>query len=406
MSLSRMASRALILALLVCPSLAFAEGAGEDAPAEAKNMADEQDKSQKSDWQLRPRWRVQFDTVNIEGPTGLAGTGKFSGMRRAQLGVDLKMPGGFSARVEGEFTTDPIQFIDAYIAWDRDGVNVTAGQQKIFLSLDDMTSDTNISFMERPSFLGAYNATRRLGLSASYVRDDFVANAGLFTEPLIALNDVPDNSLGLDMRAAWTPPVGKTRFHLGGSLHLRDRNDMATLPQRYRRRAMTNITTVRFVATPSMTVEREMSYGIEAAAVHGRLHFAGEAHWLRSDRPAALSDPQFFGGYMEAGFFLTNDTRPLAAGLFGAIKPSRPLGAGGIGAVQVNLRYDYLDLNDAGITGGTQNGYLASLIWTPTENFRLMGQYVRLNYRDAAIAVAGNRDYGLNVWGLRGQLSF
>ncbi len=92
--------------------------------------------------------------------------------------------------------------------------------------------------------------------------------------------------------------------------------------------------------------------------------------------------------------------------MFGAIKPSKPVGGGGLGAVQLNLRYDYLDLNNRALIGGQQNGYLASLIWTPAENFRLMGQYARLKYTDAAIAVAGDRSYSVDVLGVRGQMSF
>jgi phosphate-selective porin OprO/OprP len=74
--------------------------------------------------------------------------------------------------------------------------------------------------------------------------------------------------------------------------------------------------------------------------------------------------------------------------------------------VQVNFRYDYLDLNSAGVTGGKQDGYLASLIWTPVDYLKLMINYAQLDYRDAVIAVAGNRNYSVNVVGMRGQVSF
>jgi phosphate-selective porin OprO/OprP len=92
--------------------------------------------------------------------------------------------------------------------------------------------------------------------------------------------------------------------------------------------------------------------------------------------------------------------------MFGTITPRKPVGAGGVGAVQLNLRYDYLDLNSGAIIGGKQNGYLASLIWTPAASFRLMGQYTKLYYTDAVIAVAGNRAYSVDVFGVRGQMSF
>ena len=49
---------------------------------------------------------------------------------------------------------------------------------------------------------------------------------------------------------------------------------------------------------------------------------------------------------------------------------------------------------------------MASIIWSPTSWMRLMAEYARLNYRDAAIAVAGDRDYGVDVVGARVQFTY
>ena len=79
----------------------------------------------------------------------------------------------------------------------------------------------------------------------------------------------------------------------------------------------------------------------------------------------------------------------------------------GFGAVQVNLRYDFLDLNSRGIIGGTQNGLQASLIWIPTDYVRLLLNYGRMQYDDAAIpAAGGDRDYAVDVIGARAQIDF
>jgi phosphate-selective porin OprO/OprP len=175
---------------------------------------------------------------------------------------------------------------------------------------------------------------------------------------------------------------------------------------RYRQRPLVRSAEARYVATPGLRVDREQSWGVEAAAANGPFHFASEAYWHHASRPGA-SDPIFFGAYAEAGLFLTRgDSRPLKGGAFGAVEPKTALGEGGIGAVQVNARYDYLDLDDADIRGGRQRGAMASIIWTPTAWMRLVGEYARLNYRGAAIAVGGKRDYGVDVVGARVQLSY
>lgn len=358
-------------------------------------------------WEAKPRWRLQYDWAKVSGPAGLSGTGDSEEIRRAQLGVDIRMPGGFSARVEGEFTGDPVELVDAYVAWNGGGFNVTAGQQKFFTPLDDSTSDLNTSFTERAAFVTAFNVFgRRTGLSAGYARGDFQINAGVATDLLVELDDVGDNSLSTHVRAVWMPRIGATKLHFGAAWHGKDRRGWTDAAVRYRQRPLVHSAEARYVATPGLRVDHERTWGVEAAAVNGPFHVAGEAYWHRARLPGA-DDPIFFGAYAEAGVFLTKgDSRPLKGGQFGAIKPRKALGEGGIGAVQVNARYDYLDLNDAGISGGRQRGYLASIIWTPTAWMRLMAEAARIDYRGAAIAVAGRRDYGVDVVGARVQFSY
>ncbi len=404
-----------LLAGVACMALISASVLADDAAADQATTTDAKavdgvpakpavEKS-KATWQIKPRWRVQYDVADIDGPTGLSGLGHVDDIRRAQLGIDLKMPGGFSARVEGDFAATPIEFTDVYLAWDRKGINVTAGQHKAFTPLDDMTSDLNTSFMERAAIVTAFGHGRRTGISAGYAKGDFGVNGGLFTDPLLQLNDVQSNSISFDARGYWSPKIGKAKLHFAAAYHWRDLNDFGLVTTRYRLRPALRITDARYIGTPALAITKEQRYGLEAAAVLGRFHGAAEVHWLNATR-TGFDDPTFFGGYAEAGVFLTNDSRPLKAGAFGGIKPKKPLGSGGIGAVQVNVRYDYLDLNSKSVTGGKQDGYMASLIWTPAENFRLMGQYSKLKYTDAAIAVAGDRSYTVDVVGLRGQISF
>jgi phosphate-selective porin OprO and OprP len=121
-----------------------------------------------------------------------------------------------------------------------------------------------------------------------------------------------------------------------------------------------------------------------------------------------LPDPTFFGGYAEVGYFLTGgDKRGYKSGTFDRVKPANPVEEGGIGAIQVNLRYDYLDLIDAGIVGGKQNGYGVSLIWTPTDYTRLMVNYGRMDYKNAVHpAAGGDTSYGVDAFGVRAQLDF
>ena len=83
------------------------------------------------------------------------------------------------------------------------------------------------------------------------------------------------------------------------------------------------------------------------------------------------------------------------------------MGGGGLGAVQVNLRYDWLDLADAGVLGGTQDGYQLGLSWMPTDYTKLMLNYARMQYEDAIYpAAGGDRSYDVDAVGVRAQIDF
>src|SRR3546814_9770947 len=89
--------------------------------------------------------------------------------------------------------------------------------------------------------------------------------------------------------------------------------------------------------------------GLEAAVIAGPFHAAGEGYWQTVHRRGS-TDPTYFGGYAELGMVLTpGDRRGYKDGAFDRLKPSRPITEGGIGAIELNARYDHLDLNDAGL---------------------------------------------------------
>ena len=98
--------------------------------------------------------------------------------------------------------------------------------------------------------------------------------------------------------------------------------------------------------------------------------------------------------------------RPYRNGTFGAIKPTSGLDKGGAGAWQINLRHDWLDLNDRGVLGGTQRMIGGSLVWVPVEHVKFVANYMRVQVRDTPVLAGGRSDYGADVFGLRAQYDF
>ena len=359
-------------------------------------------------WSFKPRGRMQFDMAGIDAPAGVLGTrgGLTSEIRRVFLGVDGKIPGGFSYRLEADFAGASAELTDVYLTYGKGPWSVTMGHVRHFTSLEDVTSDLFTSFTERAAFVPAFGFERRVGVGAQYKGEQLLAQAGVFGDDANSLLDDNNNSISADGRLVWMPKFGETQLHLGGSVHFRDFNDLSSTA-RYRARPFVHTTDVRLVDTGDISATGENGYGLEAAMIWGPFHASGEAFWQTMKRPG-LADPTFFGGYAEVGMLLTpGDSRSYKDGSFDRLRPSKPITEGGIGAIEINARYDHLDLNDGGIVGGRQRIALLGVMWAPIDYVRVIANYGRVMIDDAAIASAtGDRDYSADVFGLRTQLDF
>jgi phosphate-selective porin OprO/OprP len=144
-------------------------------------------------------------------------------------------------------------------------------------------------------------------------------------------------------------------------------------------------------------------YSAEAAGTYGPLFFQGEYFWYNVDRNAFAPLPslKFQGGYAEAAYVLTGETRLYnsAAASYSGIAPANPfsLTGGGWGAWEIAGRFSTIDLNDQlaranGVAGGRQTIYTLALNWYVNGNVRFMFDYLHgdvakqvsaINVRDA-----------------------
>jgi phosphate-selective porin OprO/OprP len=358
-------------------------------------------------WSFKPRGRVQVDMAGVDAPAGVGiRSGVATEFRRVYLGVDGKIPGGFSYRVEADLANSAVELTDVYLAYGTGPLTVTVGQVKPFWSLDEMTSDLFTSAMERAAFSQAFGFERRVGLSAQYKGGALLLQGGVFGANARDLLEDDNRSMSVDARAVFMPKLGDVQLHLGGSMHLRDLgNPAATV--RYRTRPFAHTTDVRLIDTGELDAKGERGMGLEAAVIAGPFHAAGEGYWQTVRRRGSV-DPTYFGGYAEVGMVLTpGDRRGYKDGAFDRLKPSKSITEGGIGAIEINARYDHLDLNDAGLIGGRQQTALLSLVWAPIDFVRLTANYGKLWIDDARVATAtGDRDYTADTFGLRTQIDF
>ena len=365
------------------------------------------------DWSIKPRGRLQYDFGHVAQPDGVVRPDLGSGdeIRRARIGVEGTMPGGFGFTFEMDLAEGEVEITDALLSYRASSrVSLTLGQHNNFQSLEELTSSRFTSFIERAAFTDAFGLERRVGLSATYSNGPLLVQSGVFADNIHELDERGNDSRSVDSRIVFAPRSGETQLHFGASAHYRTAGDLfaAGATSRYRQQPLVHFTDARFISTPALRVEDETGWGLEAAMIRGPFHAVAEMHWLNADTPTA--SPTFFGGYIEAGIFLTGESRGYRGGKFDRTSVRRPVLGGdnaGIGAIQLNLRYDRLDLDSGAIAGGTQDGWLASLVWSPQDYVRFTVNAGRLDYDNAAIPTGrGDRSYGVDVIAARAQIDF
>lgn len=438
---------------------------------------------------FKPKGLIQWDAGYVGFPRGdeirsngtttpLVNTGGLnyqnlgwnSRARRLTLGADGTIPGGFRYSAEFNFAQGAVDYEDIFIAYDFKNSPLTAqiGHIYPFSSLETMTSSKFTSFMERASITDAFNYNRRLGIALTAndkKADSWTFQAGIFNQPV---NDASFTRTGwqASVRGVYSPMLGDTRLHLGGNFQYRQ-NTREALGQQYRSRPTTQITDQRFIDTGTIASKGDTVAGVELAAIHKSLHFAGEAQkvWVRhaynaaeiaalngqldtNDTAAGTAyngNPSFWGGYAEVGYFLTGETRGYKNGRFDRTKVLHPFNEGGWGAFQLNARVDYVNLRDRVdnssssvaapfyVNGGQQIAYQGSLIWNPTDYVRFMAQYGHIDVTGGPRATvstpgdplfippippqlgmfpvgtttpANRRKYGVDVFTVRAQVDF
>ena len=445
-------------------------------------------------WSFKVRGRLQYDAGYVSNPDdepngGLntRNLGFNTRARRIRLGAEGTIPGGFGYKAEMDFANGSVGFGDVILTYTptNSPFNIAIGNQETNNGLEQISSSRWSSFIERAAFDDAFVNTRRLGINLGYVSKDNTLrlNAGLWAGHSIDAGLDDDSWIGA-ARAVYAPQMGGNQLHFGLNFQHREfqsNNDQtasgsAGRPStnqiaRYRARPFSQLTDVRFVDTGNYAAKSDNVFGVELAGIFKSLHIAAEGQYLKSrvgydpgDLFAAgdldqfvfnnnsgcptttncnpvyvLPDgnPSFLGGYLEAGYFLTGETRGYKNGTWDRTKVLKPFSKGGMGAFQVVGRVDYLDLDTNKLheavnnnfrtgafsatnnytRGGKQIGLQAGLTWIPEDYVRVL-----LNYSHAFVTggpfadeVSGlatsdpdvaDEDYGVDVVQARFQIDF
>jgi phosphate-selective porin OprO/OprP len=361
-------------------------------------------KSKDGNFTFQPSARIQADAAvfhddKSDQPDGTT-------IRRSRVGFKGTVNKDWNYKTEVDFADNATKITDVYVDYTGvKNVSIKAGQFKEPVDMEEMTSDADITFIERAS-PNVFAPDRNIGLGATYIGDNWTAFLGAFGDNAgTASSD--DEARAVTGRATFAPINEKGKVvHVGASGSYRA-PDSATNSVKYEQRPETRIASAKPVGTGTISnVDNVFLSGLEAAGELGSANFRSE--YISSDvsRSGANPDVDFSGWYAEASYLLTGEEKAYSVkdGAFKRPSPARPfsLANGGPGAWEVAARYSSLDLTDGPITGGEMKDTTLGVSWYPNNAVRFMADYIFVNTDNQA--TVPNDDP--QVFTLRAQLDF
>ena len=291
-------------------------------------------------------------------------------IRRLRVGMAGVFSDYLSYKAELDLTDKTATLADVYLKLDTNRLGaLTIGNQRVAQNLSAMTGSLSQLFMEFPLPVTTFSLSRRLGASQDYYSGRWGLHGMVFTRD-------PNNDAGKHGWAIRTffNPTRKDDgvAHIGFSA-VREKMDRDA---RYRTRPESHITDVRLVDTGEFDdVQYRNIFGFEAAGATGP--FSGrievfKSTWERADD----RKNEFYGAYLEAGYFLTGQRFRYRKGRF--VRPDM----GGGRAWEIGGRLSWIDLDDRDVRGGEQFNLGLALNYYLRQDLRIQGNLLRVRTKD------------------------
>jgi phosphate-selective porin OprO/OprP len=285
-------------------------------------------------------------------------------VRRAQLGLEAKWSGGWSAKLAYDFASGG-SLKDAYLrygGWKPAAFSI--GQFKIPFGLEDLESTNDLTFIERSLPSAAFSLSRRKGVGLeSQGKNHTFAVMGFGSS-------VGGNQgAGFGARFTFTPfNQDNSVLHLGVSAT----SERPTDRVRFSARPESLPTDPRLVNTGTINaVTRINQVGLEAGYKHGPLSIQGEYMGAHLTRDSSRPDLTFHGWYLAGSWVLTGESRGYKDGAFKGIEAAAPSGAW-----ELTARISRISLDDGKIEGGKEDNFTLGVNWYLRDHLRIMANYI------------------------------
>jgi phosphate-selective porin OprO/OprP len=351
--------------------------------------------------------RLQFDAgLFIQDDTQL---GDGTEVRRGRIKSFGTVWSEWDYKLEVNF--DPDLGVPVTDGWLRyrgfEPFTITVGHQKVPFSQSSMTSSNWQVFQERAlsdAFIdNEEQGRRRMGVVLASHGNMWSYSGGAFAGGLDD-KDGEDEDFGTGHRFVFAPIAEKTKVAaIGGSVIYREFNGRSNL--RLRARPEAHVAGARLVDTGILATSQEIiMYNLEATVVAGPFHGQAEYTAAHVWRAGGDKDLDFSGFYVQAGVFLTGESRNYdqRSGKYKRVMPNHH----SLGAWEVAARFSQVDLSNRDLRGGVQRDLTVGLNWWTNANVMFRLNYVYGNAApNSSVTLAGQNEH-IHAFTARAQIVF
>lgn len=317
--------------------------------------------------------------------------------------------------------TSNVDIEDAYITYSgfkRFGENfqVSIGKVNSSFCLETHSSGKWIPFLERSSVANAFKPDPGLGVSINKWQKDYSINA---TITLPKPNNTTYNESGEKVehsdRLQYNARITKAHFFNNNKLiqggifaHFKDDGNTGIefsspieANARHKTDTLLNTTVTNGGNKQLIKSKNHYTLGMELLAQDGPL--SGEVEYLTTkvhrDKQQTGGNLRFKGYRSNINYVLTGESRVFknSNGTLGQVIPQNEGGAW-----EISGRYDYLNLNDKNIAGGSAHHIGFATTWYINYNFSVTGEYIRSKLNKCVTL----EKFRVNTVGARLQLVF
>lgn len=370
--------------------------------------------------------RIQLDYVDYS-ENELAGSGKvIAGVkdplpvvtfddgfnnRRVRLGIGAKIGEEWEFKVENDFSGTSNAVTDAFLKYKGFGPTITIGQFYGAFGMEEQSSSRWISYMERSTATNLFGAkfSRRQGVGINGNFADQFMYAAAFQGDTIAENSADtaqDDQQIVTATFGWAPlnKNADEQLFFGYAYGQQDQRGSELASVGFSSRAALRIDgTPAIINSGSLAADDWAAHNLQAAFIYGPFSASGELFDV-TVTPRAGEDREFDAYYVEAGLFLTGESRVFKwkDGKFDRPNISK-------NAWEVAVRHSAADLSqgfdtkltNVGFQGESEETTLA-LNFYPNRTFKFSA-----NYTMADVDYVGGRpDEDIDAFGLRAQISW